>query len=778
MNRIAVIGPGGAGKTHLARALAVALDLPVIHLDAYYYGPGWQPCPPARWEERQRRLAAGERWVMDGNYAGTLALRLGRADTVVFLDTPPLLCGWQSYDGGRSAACAPLPTSRQVLITGSIAGSWATCSPSVVTGVPRCSRTRPVGRERHGRPLAFAPGRQAVPVRAACTPGPAVPVPGCLTRGLLEHRFDLWTHPDHRLGDMRLRKIVTPRVAPAPTGLRIRTRLRVNQTDAEVLRRLGVHLGRLANIDLAVRCGFGLDHDKHHWAARKQALTGSSSSRWAGAITKRSNDEWTTAWQNKTRYAASLRRSIATLERRLARPVGSQGNRESAPGYRTQAVRYEKQRRLQILKARLDRLETELKTGNLKIVRGGRRLLNTRHNLEAANLSEGQWRQSWEATRWFIQANGEADAPWGNSTIRVYPTGEVDLVLPPSLGDLANQPRRRYRLSCLAEFHHHAEDWSAQSVGGAVAYTIWFSPERRRWYLDASWTSAPKPYAAMEQAAANGVLAVDFNADHLACWIVDRAGNPTGKPSRIPLDLVGSGPRRDAQLRHAVSRLIRLARARDVHAIAVEDLRFDDRVTSRERHGRQRRFRHLLSSFPTSAFRRRLVVMSARAGLTVVAVDPAYTSQWGQQHWQQPPSTQRRPITRHESAAVVIARRSLGHRARRRPGVTDPHQKDAVRRAAGQALQGARGCQEPRRPGGGQAAQSRGRPDPARGPRRETRPPNTVRGGRRDRSLRAVTPSGTLGRQLVGQRSQEEAHVGDDTHRLGGAAVGELGDRR
>jgi IS605 OrfB family transposase len=551
----------------------------------------------------------------------------------------------------------------------------------------------------------------------------------------------------------------------------------VNQADTEVLRGLGAHLGRLANLDLAVRCGFGLDHDKHHWAARKQALTADSSSRWAGAITKRSNDEWATAWQNKTRHAASLRRAIGTIERRLARPVGSRGSRSSAPGYRSQAVRYEKQRRLQILRTRLDRLEAELQIGNLKIVRGGHRLLNTRHNLETANMSEAQWRQRWEATRWFIQANGEADALWGNPTIRVHPTGEVDLVLPASLGDLANQPRRRYRLSCLAEFQHRAEDWFAQIATGAVAYTIWFSPERRRWYLDASWTSAPGPSMTIEQAAANGVVAVDFNADHLACWVVDRAGNPTGKPSRISLDLTGPRLRRDAQLRHAISRLVRLARTAGVRAIAVEDLGFDDLITSRERHGRQRRFRHLLASFPTSAFRRRLVVMCARAGLTVLAVDPAYTSRWGQYYWQRPLSTERRSITQHEAAAVVIARRSLGHRARRRPGVTNPHQKDAVRRATGQARQGAAGCQESRRPGGAQAAQSRRRPEPAMGSRRETRPPKTVRGGRRDRSPGAVTSSGTLGHQLVGQGSQEEAHVGDDTDRLGGAAVGELGDR-
>ena len=85
---------------------------------------------------------------------------------------------------------------------------------------------------------------------------------------------------------MQLRQIAPPRVVLAPTGFRIRTRLRVNEHDAVVLRSLGTHLGRLANIDLMVRCQLGPDHDKRHWAARKRALTAESSSRWAGAITK------------------------------------------------------------------------------------------------------------------------------------------------------------------------------------------------------------------------------------------------------------------------------------------------------------------------------------------------------------------------------------------------------------------------------------------------------------------------------------------------------------
>lgn len=92
MQRVLVIGCSGAGKSTLATELAAKLKLPLIHLDAEYWQPGWTEPPKAEWKERVAELVTGERWVMDGNYSGTLAERVAMCDTVVLLDYPRLLC--------------------------------------------------------------------------------------------------------------------------------------------------------------------------------------------------------------------------------------------------------------------------------------------------------------------------------------------------------------------------------------------------------------------------------------------------------------------------------------------------------------------------------------------------------------------------------------------------------------------------------------------------------------------------------------------------------------
>jgi IS605 OrfB family transposase len=130
-------------------------------------------------------------------------------------------------------------------------------------------------------------------------------------------------------------------------------------------------------------------------------------------------------------------------------------------------------------------------------------------------------------------------------------------------------------------------------------------------------------------------------------------------------------------------------------AIAIEDLDFSD-GTSREKHGRNKRFRRLLSRFPTAKLKARLTSMAAEQGIAIVAVDPAYTSRWGAQHWQQPLTTPRRTMSRHDAASIAVGRRALGHPIRRRTAPPHDDQSDRPGHRTAQARPDNRGREETR----------------------------------------------------------------------------------
>jgi hypothetical protein len=105
-----------------------------------------------------------------------------------------------------------------------------------------------------------------------------------------------------------MRTLAAPIVVARPTGARIRTRLRLTPADAAVVWAVGEHLGRLSGADLAWRRRLGHASgpagDRH--TDRKRALTAPSSSRWAGAITRTSNDQWGRAYHNLLGYPGGL----------------------------------------------------------------------------------------------------------------------------------------------------------------------------------------------------------------------------------------------------------------------------------------------------------------------------------------------------------------------------------------------------------------------------------------------------------------------------------------
>jgi adenylate kinase family enzyme len=95
MQRVVILGSGGAGKSTLARRIGDRLALPVIHLDREHWLPGWVETPSDEWADRVAMLVAGDRWVIDGNYGGTIGPRLRACDTAIFLDLPRRVCLWR-----------------------------------------------------------------------------------------------------------------------------------------------------------------------------------------------------------------------------------------------------------------------------------------------------------------------------------------------------------------------------------------------------------------------------------------------------------------------------------------------------------------------------------------------------------------------------------------------------------------------------------------------------------------------------------------------------------
>ena len=89
--RLVVVGCAGSGKTTMARALARALNVRHVELDGLNWDPGWRNLTAEDPETFRRRIAAaaaGEAWVMDGNYVAVKGDHWVRATAFVWMDTP------------------------------------------------------------------------------------------------------------------------------------------------------------------------------------------------------------------------------------------------------------------------------------------------------------------------------------------------------------------------------------------------------------------------------------------------------------------------------------------------------------------------------------------------------------------------------------------------------------------------------------------------------------------------------------------------------------------
>lgn len=92
MKRVIVIGCPGSGKSTFARTLHNKTGLPLYYLDQMFWNEDKTTVEKQVFLERLSALLVRDAWIIDGNYASTMARRMAASDTVIFLDYPTEIC--------------------------------------------------------------------------------------------------------------------------------------------------------------------------------------------------------------------------------------------------------------------------------------------------------------------------------------------------------------------------------------------------------------------------------------------------------------------------------------------------------------------------------------------------------------------------------------------------------------------------------------------------------------------------------------------------------------
>jgi adenylate kinase family enzyme len=92
LKRILVIGCPGSGKSTFARKLQEITKIPLFYLDMIWHKPDKTVYSREVFDEKLGEILRQEQWIIDGNYARTLPLRLTKCDTVFWLDYPLEIC--------------------------------------------------------------------------------------------------------------------------------------------------------------------------------------------------------------------------------------------------------------------------------------------------------------------------------------------------------------------------------------------------------------------------------------------------------------------------------------------------------------------------------------------------------------------------------------------------------------------------------------------------------------------------------------------------------------
>lgn len=95
MQKVAVFGNTGGGKSTLAKKLADITNLPLYPLDMIQYLPGGKQISHDEYLDKHRQLLRRSEWIIDGfGDVPTAWERFAEADTLIYVDLPLLTHAW------------------------------------------------------------------------------------------------------------------------------------------------------------------------------------------------------------------------------------------------------------------------------------------------------------------------------------------------------------------------------------------------------------------------------------------------------------------------------------------------------------------------------------------------------------------------------------------------------------------------------------------------------------------------------------------------------------
>lgn len=306
-----------------------------------------------------------------------------------------------------------------------------------------------------------------------------------------------------------------------------------------------------------------------------------------------------------------------------------------------------------------------------KVVFGGKHMVRKRRAIHPNDSqSLASWRKLWDMRRsaGFMVIGGSDEAA-GNKSCKMTLDGagkvKLDLRLPDGLGQGFHLSIRGIGLPGFGRDEIEAAMGRNIRPGHRIALTYRFvrDPDFRSetasaWRVCVTMSTeveVPKP--------SQMTLGIDVNVDHLAVALVDRDGNPK-RSWTVPLALRGkSTEQREAIIGEAAVTVVSLAEENDAE-IALEALDFGKKkreIGDANKRGLpgEKRYARMLSSFAYAQISTAIERRAQRRGIVTHRVNPAYTSLIGEVNY-----ARRYGLTRHEAAAVAIARRARGHSER------------------------------------------------------------------------------------------------------------------